>query len=209
MSVTVTCVTVFSIHGAIEGCRCRAREQIAEIALTLFDAQGFEERTVDQIAEAVKMSPRTFFRYFATTEGVVLGDPMANVDPERECLEASLESMSVWDALLAGFGGGAAMSDAAPTRSLLATRIMIHATSLRARNSEKHLVWMTALTPLVVGALPGPAEAREFRARAVTRCALTCLDVSSAEWVDREGAVTFGQLLEESFALLRPAAQDL
>lgn len=188
--------------------RDAVRDQIAAAALVLFDEQGFEETTVDQIAAAVDISPRSFFRYFATKEDVVLGDPLAYVDPVRERLVTSLESMPVWDALRSGFGVGAAMSDADPATALRVTRIMISTSSLRARNTEKHLVWMEALVPVVAGALTGRADDREFRARAVTLCALTCLDLSSAEWVHREGAVTFGWLLQESFALLRPAVLD-
>ena len=44
----------------------------------------------------------------------------------------------------------------------------------------------------------------EFRAHAATLGALTCLDVATAEWVHRDGATTFGRVLDETFALLKP-----
>jgi AcrR family transcriptional regulator len=43
-------------------------------ALRLFESQGYASTTVDQIAEAADISPRTFFRYFPTKEDVVLWD---------------------------------------------------------------------------------------------------------------------------------------
>jgi AcrR family transcriptional regulator len=43
-------------------------------ALRLFESQGYTETTIDQIAEASDISPRTFFRYFRTKEDVVLWD---------------------------------------------------------------------------------------------------------------------------------------
>lgn len=43
-------------------------------ALRLFESQGYAETTIDQIAEASDISPRTFFRYFPTKEDVVLWD---------------------------------------------------------------------------------------------------------------------------------------
>lgn len=41
-------------------------------AVELCDRQGFENTTVDQIAAVADVSPRTFSRYFATKEAVVL-----------------------------------------------------------------------------------------------------------------------------------------
>jgi AcrR family transcriptional regulator len=43
-------------------------------ALRLFESQGYVQTTIDQIAEAADISPRTFFRYFPTKEDVVLWD---------------------------------------------------------------------------------------------------------------------------------------
>ena len=42
------------------------------MAIELFTARGFVEVTVDEIAEAAGISPRTFFRYFPTKAHVVL-----------------------------------------------------------------------------------------------------------------------------------------
>jgi len=42
--------------------------------MRLFREQGWEETTVEQIAEAAEVSPSTFFRYFPTKEDVVLLD---------------------------------------------------------------------------------------------------------------------------------------
>jgi len=58
----------------------KTRESIQRTALRLFEKQGYEATTIEQIAAAVEISPSTFFNYFPTKEDVVLYDaydPMA------------------------------------------------------------------------------------------------------------------------------------
>ncbi|WP_081286275.1 TetR/AcrR family transcriptional regulator [Mycolicibacterium sp.] len=50
----------------------RTRAMLIEAAIDLCDRQGFEQTTVEQIAAIADVSPRTFSRYFATKDAVVL-----------------------------------------------------------------------------------------------------------------------------------------
>ncbi|MFJ8631106.1 TetR family transcriptional regulator [Streptomyces sp. NPDC093568] len=50
----------------------RTRDALLRTALELFTSQGYEHTTVDDIAAAVDVSQRTFFRYFAGKEEAAL-----------------------------------------------------------------------------------------------------------------------------------------
>jgi AcrR family transcriptional regulator len=50
----------------------RTRALLVDTAVELCDRRGFERTTVEQIAAAAGVSPRTFSRYFATKEDVIL-----------------------------------------------------------------------------------------------------------------------------------------
>lgn len=59
--------------------RAKVRRDVQLNALRLFREQGYEDTTVQQIAEAAVISESTFYRYFATKADVVLSD---DLDPQ-------------------------------------------------------------------------------------------------------------------------------
>jgi AcrR family transcriptional regulator len=66
--------------------RTRTRLAIQAEAMRLFAEKGYENTTVEDIAYAAAISPRTFFRYFPSKEDVVLWD---EYDPVVEDLVAA------------------------------------------------------------------------------------------------------------------------
>ena len=69
--------------------RDRTALEIATAAFALFRERGYEATTIEQIAAAAGLSPRTFFRYFPTKEDVVFGDHAETVDRLRAALAAA------------------------------------------------------------------------------------------------------------------------
>lgn len=68
--------------GLRERKRAATQEKIERAAISLALDHGFENVTVDMICEASMVSPRTFFNYFGSKEGVIVGGtpPMPSDD---------------------------------------------------------------------------------------------------------------------------------
>ena len=86
------------------------RDALLRAAFELFMAQGYEETTVDEIVEAVDVSQRTFFRYFAGKEDVAFAvqdlveahflETLRERPPHEAPLEALRQSvLEGWDSI--------------------------------------------------------------------------------------------------------------
>jgi AcrR family transcriptional regulator len=125
----------------------RTRASLIDAALELSERQGYERTTVEQIAFAVDVSPRTFTRYFPTKDSVIL----SLLDNLTAAVNAALErqppDVPPFQALLAanlavmdhaGHGGGPMTGQRilsflrtlnnSPTLQRLATSVRTHET---------------------------------------------------------------------------------
>lgn len=64
--------------GLRERKKTQTRLAIRREAFRLFDTQGYANTTIDQIAEAAEVSPRTFYRYFRVKEALLLSDDQSS-----------------------------------------------------------------------------------------------------------------------------------
>ncbi len=62
--------------GLRERKKIRTREVVRREAFRLFERDGYADTTVEQIAEAANVSPRTFFRYFPNKAALLIPDHM-------------------------------------------------------------------------------------------------------------------------------------
>ncbi|MFJ6701243.1 MULTISPECIES: TetR family transcriptional regulator [unclassified Streptomyces] len=185
--------------GLREQAREAIRGAIAEHALVLFDAKGFDETTVEDIAAAAGISSRSFFRYFPTKEDAVIVDPAGPGLLVRDALAARPADEVPWQAMRAALQPIVDIADADPERTLRAMRVIIATASLRARNLEKHIVWAEMITPVMAARLAAP-RGGDVPAQAVIVAALSCLDVAFAGWIADDGAGSFGDILDLAFA---------
>ena len=176
----------------------KTREAIQREAMRLFQENGYEETTIEQIAAAVEISPSTFFNYFPSKEDVVLYDaydPMiATLIATRPADEPlSLAIRAVMTAI------GTALEkdrDVVYARS----RLVVEVPDLRARVWEE-LERAQAFLGAVVAARTG-RDPEDFEIRVVMMSLVAAMMEATREWVRHDGKEDLSGLLSRAFDLV-------
>ena len=164
----------------------RTRRAIEQSALDLFEARGFDGTTVDEIAEAADISPRTFFHYFPSKEDVVLADYALRLESIVAALEASPAGQAPWAALRAAFLTVAADYESERDALLRRFRIIQSTASVAARNLQLQASWEDAVTAAVSDWLQvNPAT--DLRPRLLAGAALAAMRASIRQWLTDSG----------------------
>src|SRR5438874_4377371 len=87
-----------------ERTRRAVRGELAQLAVNLFVEKGYDETTIDDLAAAAGMSKRTFFRYFASKEELVMGKYEFFGEQLAEDLAARPAGEPIWASLRQMFG---------------------------------------------------------------------------------------------------------
>src|SRR6266516_2059644 len=87
-----------------ERTRRAVRGELAQLAASLFVEKGYDETTIDDLAAAAGMSKRTFFRYFASKEELVMGKYEILGEQLAEDLAARPAGEPIWVSLRQIFG---------------------------------------------------------------------------------------------------------
>jgi AcrR family transcriptional regulator len=192
-----------------ERTRRAVRAELMAEAWRLFATQGFEATTVEQIAAAAGMSKRSFFRYFASKEDLVLGNLE---DVGREVAAALAErpaDESAWQALRRAFDGLVAGIEADPDRFRPLLTMLRSEPGLHASHVEKRQRWQAMLAPLLARRVPARAGSFEDRPdprlTALAGAALTCFDAAQTAWLD-DPAPDLAALLDEAMSAISALA---
>jgi AcrR family transcriptional regulator len=179
--------------------RIRTRRTIQAQALRLFAAKGFQATTIEEIAAAAEMAPRTFFRYFPTKEEVVFWSefpPMlAGFVAARRDDEPALEALhhGIVEGLAAIWG-----QDGERERMLERLRLAFRTPALHPRMRQQQAGWAAELAKILADRLDERSDALEVRAVAAASAAAVW--VAAEEWQAQDGQGELGALIDQALS---------
>jgi AcrR family transcriptional regulator len=189
--------------GLRERARRAVRAELAEIALGLFAEQGFDETTVDEIAQAAGLTKRSFFRYFPAKEDAVFGGIDVTGEQVVEDIRTRPANEGPWQSLHQVLRQWEQQIHASE-QTLASLRLIESTPSLHARLHQKRAQWRQRVSDALRDR-PG-AGLDSFTADLLTNAATAVLDTVSREWLRSDGTADRAALLDRAFALLHPAA---
>ncbi|WP_173057324.1 TetR family transcriptional regulator [Phytohabitans houttuyneae] len=182
----------------------RTREALIDAAFELFNTKGFEATTVDEIADAVEVSSRTFFRYFGSKEDVATSLQLQQFLDVYTALEARPAEEPVLTALrracvevLRTYEDGE--TDA--TQFACVMQLVQDSPAVMARSLEMCTEQLDELSRRVATRM-GVDPVRDPRPKLVASVASAALQVAVRAWRETEPDEKVSDLADRAFALL-------
>jgi AcrR family transcriptional regulator len=205
--MTATAATDPAPTGRRERKKQRTREALIDAAFTLFAEKGFEATTVEEIADMVDVSSRTFFRYFASKEDVVLTfheeqfeamkAALAAQPPETPVITAMREaSVSVMRACEQGTYGFD------PKKFVCVQEMMESSPTVFGRSLEHGQKKQAEITQIIADRM-GVDPANDLRPHVAAGAASCAFRAAVEVWMHEEGRHgSIADLLDQVFALI-------
>ncbi len=161
--------------------KARTRSQIIEAATRLFLEKGFEETTVDEIAEAAEVSRSTFFRYFPAKEMTVFPFNEDRVEKFRAEFLRRVPGESAFAALCRAVLAMARLFEASREDQLVQASIVRTSPFLIGRQFQIEEAWEHALAEGIRDRLDDDPEV-DHQARMVAAALLGMIRTELAGW---------------------------
>ena len=195
-----------SAGGVREKKKQRTRELLERRALELFARKGFDNTTIDEIADAALVSPRTFFRYYASKEDVVFGTH-ANELAFMRHLVANRPADEPPGAALAN--AILQMGDVPPDQEadrLARVRLMYETPALLAKRLLLQREWEEGIAEEL--ALRKRVEGPTFELRVLAATGVAALATAIFTWAERNGTEPLADLVRQALDVGVVTASD-
>jgi AcrR family transcriptional regulator len=192
--------------GLRERRRVRVKLMVQAEALRLFADKGYEQTTIDDIAHASAMSPRTFFRYFPTKEDVVLWDEydelsFAELLSSQEHDDPLVRLISTVRQMIGG------VHDRDRDLLLARTKLSFRVPEIRARFLDQQASSMGAVYPELAVALGGDPD--DLGLRVMLSAMVAAMLVAVERWQHDDGRQDLLDVVDEAVSALAKDRPEL
>ena len=181
--------------------RSTTRHHITDVALELFASRGFDEVSVDDVAEAAGIGRRTLFRYYPSKNAIPWGDFDAHLQHLRELLAAVDSDVPTEQALRGALLSFNTFDASEIPRHRLRMQVILRTTELQAYSLTMYAGWRSVIAEYVAtrcGSTPGDLVPQTV-AWSMLAVALSAYE----HWLADE-AVSLIEALGAAFDVVRP-----
>jgi mycofactocin system transcriptional regulator len=129
--------------------RSTSWEHISNVAIDLFTARGFDEVSVDDVAEAAGIARRTLFRYYPSKNALPWGDFEAHLARMRDLLADLDPAVGIDDALRTALLAFNTFDDAETARHRQRMRVILQTEALQAYSMTMYAGWRAVVVAFV------------------------------------------------------------
>ena len=183
-------------------------EELEAAAYRLFGERGFDNVTVDDIAAEADVSRRTFFRYFASKEDVLLADHFVQLARLREAMAERPGDEPIVTALRNALLSMTVDFEDRKEKIILRGRLMRDTPSLQARSLVHQRLWEEAMQEMVAERL-GVDPVTDLRPGVVSAATLAAMRVAFTIWLSSGCDGDLIALTKEALDLLDGGLQHL
>jgi AcrR family transcriptional regulator len=193
--------TAAPVEGLRERHRKRTASDLEEAALVLFSEKGFDAVTIDDIAAAADVSRRTFFRYYASKEDVILSDHPKRLGELQAALDRRPAEEPALTALRHAILSLAGSFEEQREHMLRRFRLVTETPALEARSLCLQRNWEAAVTAMLAERM-GVDPAKDLRPGVVAATTMAAMRIATANWLAVGGHGDLPAIVAASLDLL-------
>ncbi|MGZ5391068.1 MAG: mycofactocin system transcriptional regulator [Mycobacterium sp.] len=176
--------------------RSTSWEHISNVAIDLFAARGFDDVSVDDVAEAAGIARRTLFRYYPSKNALPWGDFEAHLALMRDLLADLDPDVGIDTALRTALLAFNTFDDAETARHRQRMRVILQTEALQAYSMTMYAGWRAVVVAFVARRL-GMKET-DVVPQTVAWTMLGAALSAYQHWLDDE-SVSLSQALGDAF----------
>ncbi|CAO5165227.1 TetR/AcrR family transcriptional regulator, regulator of mycofactocin system [Frankia sp. AiPs1] len=177
---------------------------IEKAALEMIAARGFQDVTVEEIANAAGVSRRTFFRYFASKNDILFGNFAELLQELDDWFTSVPDDRPMFDAIAEGVMRFNRANTDGPVVHRQRMELIMFTPALKANASLRNAEWLAVIARYTARRLDEPEDA--LGPQLIGHVSLGAANAAYERWLRAPGA-DLNELVRRAFRMARTLAE--